>query len=139
MCATVKRDLSFFITGRSSRVNQPGVRKSSIQPISEQRASSRSMRASIVFENPGSGGLIGFTFTRTPRTPARFRRSISASGAFSSMSTMPRHFAIPTSRIASSMHALSRPYALGCTKTKRSTPRCRASFRYSSRGASGGL
>jgi len=40
-------------------VSHPGVRKSSIQPISAQRASSRPMRASIDFEYPGSGGLIG--------------------------------------------------------------------------------
>jgi hypothetical protein len=53
--------------------------------------------------------LIGLTLTRTPRTPAAFNRSSAASVAFSSMSTMPRQRSRPTSRMASSMHALSRP------------------------------
>src|SRR5687767_3191049 len=50
------------------------------------------------------------------------RRSSAASDASSSMSTMPRHLAGPTSRIASSMQALSRPYALGWTNTNLSIP-----------------
>ena len=59
MCAIVMRDFNFLITGISSCVSQPGVRKSSCQPSSAQRASRRSMRASMVVEKPGSGGLIG--------------------------------------------------------------------------------
>ncbi|MNC85854.1 hypothetical protein D3C83_14700 [compost metagenome] len=50
MCATVCTDFNLHISGSSSRVSQPGVRKSSIQPRSAQRASRVWMRESIFFE-----------------------------------------------------------------------------------------
>jgi hypothetical protein len=67
------------------------------------------MRGSMVAEKPGSGGLTGETLIRTPRTPSAFISASSASGAFSSTSTMPRQRPTPISRMASSMQALSRP------------------------------
>jgi len=79
------------------------------RPEFAETEASRAILGNMVFQKPGSGGLIGFTLMRTPRTPAACRRSSAASLAFSSMSTMPRQRSAPTSRIASSMQALSRP------------------------------
>jgi hypothetical protein len=67
------------------------------------------MRGRIVAEKPGAGGFTGETLMRMPRTPSAFMSASSASGACSSTSTMPRQRARETSRMASSMQALSRP------------------------------
>ena len=109
ICARLNAQRILAKTRSSSSVSQPGVRKSRCQPSSAQRASSRAMRGRIVSEKPGSTDFTGETLMRTPRTPSLSISASSASGAFSSTSTMPRQRANPTSRIASSMQALSRP------------------------------
>ena len=95
MWARLKAQRILAKTGSSSSVSQPGVRKSRCQPSSAQRASRRSMRGRIVAEKPGSGGFTGETLMRTPRTPSLSISASSASGAFSSTSTMPRQRAMP--------------------------------------------
>ena len=95
-------------TGSSSSVSQPG-EESTCQPSSAQRASIRSMRGRIVAEKPGSGGFTGDTLMRTPRTPSSVHLG----------EQRIRHVLVhvhdaaaardPTSRMASSMQALSRP------------------------------
>jgi hypothetical protein len=79
------------------------------------------MRGISFAPSPASGGWMGETLMRTPRTPSSCISGQLASDAFSSTSTMPRH-GCRIAFIASSMQLLSRAYALGCTKTKRSKP-----------------
>ena len=109
MCATVYGQRILANTGSSSSVSQPGLRKSTCQPSSAQRASIRSMRLRQTSAKPGSGGLTGDWLIRTARTPSLSISARSLSGASSSTSTTPRQRAKPISRMASSMQELSRP------------------------------
>ncbi len=82
--------------------------------------------------------LFAKRFTRTPRKPARCRRSSSDSATSVATTATPRQAPCISTRV-SSWRSLSMPYTLGVTSTARAIPSVASNCRYCARVTSGGV